>query len=86
MVHFGRSYAVEGRWPTSVVRCSAYARETGKKIDTIDTEAMMVTRRGVLIAVGLAVAVLLEPTAVGAAQKVRKSKPATITLKVEGMT
>jgi len=83
MVHFGRSYAVDGRWPTSVVRCSAYARETGKKIDT---EAMMVTRRGVLIAVGLAVAVLLEPTAVGATQKVRKSKPATITLKVEGMT
>ena len=46
----------------------------------------MVTRRNMLIAVGLAVAALWEPALVGAAQKARKSKPATITLKVEGMT
>ena len=46
----------------------------------------MVTRRGVLIAVGLAVAALWQPATAGAAQKARKPKPVTITLKVQGMT
>jgi hypothetical protein len=47
---------------------------------------MMVTRRSVLIAVGLAVAALWLPATAGATQKARKAKPVTITLKVEGMT
>ena len=46
----------------------------------------MVTRRRVLIAVGLAVAGLWEPATVGGAQKARKPRPTTITLKVDGMT
>jgi hypothetical protein len=49
-------------------------------------EAMMVTRRSVLIAVGLAVTALWQPAMAGAAQKARKPRPATVTLKVEGMT
>ena len=46
----------------------------------------MVTRRSVLIAVGLAVAELWEPPTADALQKARKSKPETITLTVQGMT
>jgi hypothetical protein len=46
----------------------------------------MVTRRRALIAVGLAVAALWEPAIVGGAQKARKPRPATITLKVDGMS
>ena len=49
-------------------------------------ETMMVTRRSVLIAVGLAVAALWEPAMAGAAQKARKPKPVTITLSVAGMS
>jgi hypothetical protein len=49
-------------------------------------EGMMVTRRSMLIAVGLAVATLWEPATAGATQKARKSKPETITLTVQGMT
>jgi len=47
---------------------------------------MMVTRRSVLIAVGFAFSALWETATVGATQKARKSKPATITLTVQGMT
>ena len=46
----------------------------------------MVTRRRILIALGLAVAALWQPATTGAAQKARKPKPVTITLSVAGMT
>ena len=46
----------------------------------------MVTRRRVLIAVGFAVAGLWTPGTAVAAQKTRKPRPATVTLKVAGMT
>jgi hypothetical protein len=49
-------------------------------------ETMMVTRRCMLIAVGLAVAALWDPATAGADQKARKPQPVTITLKVDGMT
>ena len=49
-------------------------------------EAMMVTRRSVLIAVGVAFAALWAPATADAAQKARKPKPTTMTLKVDGMT
>lgn len=49
-------------------------------------ESMMLTRRRVLIAVGLAVAALWEPASVSGAQKARKPRPATVTLKVDGMS
>jgi len=44
----------------------------------------MIPRRRVLIAVGLAVVALCEPS-VTAAQNARQTKAATITLKVDGM-
>ena len=46
---------------------------------------MMVTRRRVLIAIGVAVAAFGEASMADAAQKARKIQPVTITLKVEGM-
>ena len=45
----------------------------------------MVTRRRVLIAIGLAVAVFGEPPLADAAQKAHKTQPATVTLKIDGM-
>jgi hypothetical protein len=49
-------------------------------------EAMMVTRRGVFITLGLTVALLWAPATAGAAQKAPKPHPVTVTLKVDGMT
>jgi hypothetical protein len=48
-------------------------------------ETMMVTRRRVLITIGLAVAGLCEPAITAADQKARKTQPVTITLKIDGM-
>lgn len=65
---------------------------TGTVLNASDTrgntakEGMMVTRRSMLIAVGLTVAALWEPATAGATQKTRTSKPQTITLAVQGMT
>jgi hypothetical protein len=47
-------------------------------------ETTMVTRRRVLIAIGFVVAAFGDPSMV-AAQNARKTKAATITLKVDGM-
>jgi hypothetical protein len=48
-------------------------------------ETMLVPRRRVLIAVGFAVAALFEPSLTAAQSAARKTKAATITLKVDGM-
>ena len=48
-------------------------------------ETMLVPRRRVLIAVGFAVAALFEPSVTTAQSAARKTKAATITLKVDGM-
>ena len=48
-------------------------------------ETMMVTKRRVLIAIGLTIAACCEPSSAGAAQKARKTQPVTITLNVDGM-
>ena len=46
----------------------------------------MVSTRGVLITLGLTVALLWAPATAGAAQKAPKPHPVTVTLNVDGMT
>jgi hypothetical protein len=74
-----RGGAWRGRRQVSVVRCP-------RQRVRITVEAMMVSRRGVLITFGLVVALLWAPATAGAAQKAPKPHPVTVTLKVDGMT